>query len=296
MSFRSDHMLSLLGQDFSGSSETELRTIFTELLNTSMHGICFSPYLEDQGPGSVITEQQIREKIEVILPFVKWIRIFSCTQGNEMIPRIAKEYGLKTLVGAWLGKEADKNEEEITNLIQIARDGFADLVAVGNEVMYRKDLTEDELLAFIYRVKKELPGIPVGYVDAYYEFSSRPAITEACDVLYANCYPFWEGCHIDYSLPYMKNMYYSALNAGKGKKVIISETGWPNRGTAFRASEPSFDNAVRYFINTQNWSRDENIEVFYFSAFDEMWKISQEGDVGAYWGLWDKDGKFKYAK
>jgi hypothetical protein len=24
--------------------------------------------------------------------------------------------------------------------------------------------------------------------------------------------------------------------------------------------------------------------------------MSGEGDVGAYWGLWDKDGKLKYAK
>ena len=29
-------------------------------------------------------------------------------------------------------------------------------------------------------------------------------------------------------------------------------------------------------------------------AFDEAWKVDAEGDVGAYWGLWDKDGKPKY--
>jgi exo-beta-1,3-glucanase (GH17 family) len=32
----------------------------------------------------------------------------------------------------------------------------------------------------------------------------------------------------------------------------------------------------------------------YFSSFDEAWKIDSEGDVGAYWGIWDKDGKLKY--
>ena len=30
--------------------------------------------------------------------------------------------------------------------------------------MYREDLTEDELIGFITRVKKALPDIPVGYV------------------------------------------------------------------------------------------------------------------------------------
>jgi len=152
------------------------------------------------------------------------------------------------------------------------------------------------LLKYIKRVKKALPGIQVGYVDAYYEFCNRPAVTEACDIIFANCYPFWEGCHIDYSLLYMKEMYRRAVIAGNGKKVIISETGWPNRGSSFEHSEPSFRNAIQYFVNVQKWCKEDNIELFYFSGFDEAWKVSGEGDVGAYWGLWDKDGNLKYSK
>lgn len=296
MSFRSDYILSLAGQDFTNKSETDLRSIFTEVLNKGMHGICFSPYLEGQEPGNLITEEQIRMKIEIIRPYTKWIRTFSCTDGNEMIPRIAKEYGLKTMVGAWLGENQAINEEEIANVIRIAKDGYADLVAVGNEVLYREDLTEEELLKYILQVKAALPGVSVGYVDAYYEFCNRPAITEACDIIFANCYPFWEGCHINYSLLYMKDMYNRAVKAGNGKKVIITESGWPNRGTSFEDSEPSLNNAIRYFLNAQLWSKEDDIDMFYFSSFDETWKMGGEGDVGAYWGLWDKDGNLKYGK
>ncbi|MBK6962450.1 MAG: glycosyl hydrolase [Bacteroidales bacterium] len=296
MSFRSDYILSLAGQNISNKPEADMRSIFTDVLEKGMHGICFSPYLEGQEPGNSISEEQIRSRIEIIRPYTNWIRTFSCTDGNEMIPRIAKEYGLKTMVGAWLGENEEINEKEIANLIRVAKDGYADLVAVGNEVLYREDLTEEELLRFIMEVKIELPGIPVGYVDAYYEFCNRPAITEACDIIFANCYPFWEGCHINYSLLYMKDMYHRALKAGNGKKVIITETGWPDRGTSFEDSEPTFRNAIQYFINAQNWSKEESIDMFYFSSFDEAWKIGGEGDVGAYWGLWDKDGKLKYSK
>jgi len=200
------------------------------------------------------------------------------------------------MAGAWLSDDIDKNEEEIKNLVEVVKAGHVDLVAVGNEVLYREELTEEELLDYIKRVKALLPDAQVGYVDAYYEFMNRPAITEACDVIFANWYPFWEGCHIDYSHVYMKNMYYGALQAAKGKRVVISETGWPNRGTAFEGSEPSKENALRYFINTQNWSKEETIEIMYFSSFDESWKIDAEGDVGAYWGLWDKEGNPKYTK
>jgi exo-beta-1,3-glucanase (GH17 family) len=156
-------------------------------------------------------------------------------------------------------------------------------------------LTEDELLDCIYRVKENLPNIPVGYVDAYYEFVARPKITEACDVILANCYPFWECCHIDYSLMYMKQMFYQALHAGGGlKQVIITETGWPSQGEDYKGALPSMENAMKYFINTQLWSKEEDVDIFYFTSFDESWKVGAEGDVGAFWGIWDKNELLKY--
>ncbi|MGV6846140.1 MAG: glycoside hydrolase family 17 protein [Lutibacter sp.] len=294
MSFRKDKILSLLDQNLAALSDQELQKMFAEVLKSGMFGIGFSPYEEGQKPGDIITEKQIRRRMEILKPYTKWVRSFSCTDGNELIPKIAKEYGIKTLVGAWLGTDKSINEREINNVIQLAKDGYADMVAVGNEVMYRGDLTEDELVATIKKVKSEIPNIPVGYVDAYYEFEQRPNITENCDVIMANCYPFWEGCQIDYSLVYMKDMYHRALRAAKGKKVIISETGWPNIGQNFYGAQPSYENAIRYFINAQKWSKQEDIEMFYFSSFDESWKIGAEGDVGAYWGLWDKEEELKY--
>lgn len=232
--------------------------------------------------------------MKIIQPYTQWIRSFSCTEGNEAIPRIAKELGIKTMVGAWLGDDPKINKQEVENLIALANEGFVDIAAVGNEVMLRGDLTEDELLSTIQHVREAIPDIPVAYVDAYYEFAERPRITEACDVILANCYPFWEGCDMDYSLLYMKDMYQRALRAANGKKVIISETGWPEKGTSLEGAYPSYENALKYFMNTQKWAEEDNIEVFYFSSFDESWKVGAEGDVGAYWGLWDKDEQLKF--
>ena len=294
MSLRKEKMMSLLGIDNRNLDREELTELYKKYLKIGMHGLCASPYVEGQNPGDQLTEDQIRRRIEIIKPYTKWIRSFSCTEGNELIPKIAKEYGLKTLVGAWLGSDSEINKQEVENLIKITKEGYVDIAAVGNEVMYRKDLTEDELLAFIYQVKEAIPNTPVGYVDAYYEFSSRPRITDACDVILANCYPYWEGCHNDYSLPYMKNMYYQAKEAGQGKRVIITETGWPSEGTPLHGAQPSEENFMKYFINTQKWSAEDDIEIFYFSSFDEGWKVGAEGDVGAYWGIWDKFEKPKF--
>ena len=294
MSYRKEKMMSLTGVEVNAMSRDGLKEQSKNLLNEKMHGICFSPYEGAQKPGDPISEEQVRRKLALLQPYTKWIRTFSCTQGNEIIPRLAKEYGFKTLVGAWLGKDLQKNEQEISALVELAKAGYVDVAGVGNEVMYRKELEEEVLIAYIDSVKAQLPEVPVGYVDAYYEFTNRPKITQACDVILANCYPYWEGCGIDYSLLYMKQMYYQAQQAAPGKRVIITETGWPSEGEALEAAMPGYENALKYFINAQNWSQSEDIEMFYFSAFDESWKVDAEGSVGAYWGLWDQNEQLKF--
>jgi exo-beta-1,3-glucanase (GH17 family) len=300
MSYRSDLIISLRPEKadsyVTDESEASLNDLFAEILQNGVHGFCFSLYEDGQKPGDIISEAQVRRRMEILKPHTKWIRSFSCTEGNEWIPKLAKEMGLNTLVGAWLGNDPEINEREIEGLIQLAKEGYVDIAAVGNEVMYRNDLTEDQLLEYIQRVKNEIPGIPVGYVDAYYEFSHRPRITELCDVILANCYPFWEGCPFENSLDYMKQMYFQAKAAANGKEVIITETGWPSQGENLKGSWPSEKSARDYFINTQLWSANDNIPVFYFSSFDESWKVGAEGTVGAYWGIWDKHEKLKYQK
>ena len=294
MSYREDKILSLAGDGPTGQDRDALQKQCALLLEDKLHGLCFSPYEGDQKPGDPFTEAQVRRKLELLQPHTEWIRIFSCTDGNDLIPQLAREYGFKTLVGAWLGQDEDKNEEEMTRLVELAQGGFVDVAAVGNEVLYREEMSEAGLIACINRVRAALPDIPVGYVDAYYEFADRPQLTEACDVILANCYPYWEGCHIDYSLLYMKQMYFQAKQAGGGKKVIITETGWPSEGDALGAAEPGYENALKYFINAQKWTKEEDIEMFYFSAFDESWKVGTEGSVGAFWGLWDSEEKRKF--
>ncbi len=286
--------MTLAGVDVSRMDHDELVTVFQRALSGGMHGLCFSAYVEGQQPGDELSAEQVRRRLEVIKPYTRAVRSFSCTEGNEQIPVIAKELGMETLVGAWLGTDEEKNELEIAKLIELAQGGYVDVAAVGNEVLYREELSEAVLLEYIRRVKAAIPDVPVGYVDAYYEFENRPAVADACDVILANLYPFWEGCHHDYALLYMKDQFARAARAGKGKRVIVTETGWPSQGERFWGAEPGEANAIQYFINCQQWSQQDDIEMFYFASFDEAWKVGAEGDVGAYWGLWDSNENLKY--
>ena len=281
--------------DFASISKEDIQTEFTKVFQKGMPGICFSAYNTEQEPGDLITEEQIRKRLEVLKPHTQWIRVFSCTSGHEKIPKIAKEMGLKTMVGAWLNNDIEQNHIEIQSLIKLIKEDLVDIAAVGNEVLYRGELSEQTIINSINQVKKATKNTPVGYVDAYYEFTNRPQLVAACDVILANCYPFWEGADIKIAGFYLQEMYRKTVEAAQGKKVIITETGWPSIGTKVGGAEPSKENVMTYYVKTQLWAQYEEVDVFYFSSFDESWKIHFEGWAGTSWGLWDKNEKFKFS-
>jgi exo-beta-1,3-glucanase (GH17 family) len=284
------------GLPHAGATRGELAALLRKALAAGLHGLCFSAYLPGQSPdlGTQLDDAQILARLEVIRPYTRWIRTFSCTDGNQRTPRLAHQLGMKTLVGAWLGTDRAKNEVELASAIEVARAGHVDLLAIGNEVLLREDLPEAELIDYLRRARAAVPGVPIGYVDAYYLFCQHPRLVEACDVLLANCYPFWEYCGLEHSLAYMKEMYARVERIAEGRHIVISETGWPSAGTPVGAAVPSEENALRYLLATLEWTGAAGIDLFYFAAFDEAWKAGPEGDRGVTWGLWDQDGRPKY--
>lgn len=283
----------LAGVDPVQLGEAGLSERVRSIVENGLHGLAFSPYMDGQDNQTDVSAEQIRSRMSMLAPYTRWVRTFSCTRGNELAPEIAKEMGLSTMVGAWIDDDLARNEIEMGNAIEIARKGDADILAIGNEVLLREEISEDALIAYILRAKAAV-DVPVGYVDAYFLFENHPRVAEVCDVLLVNCYPFWEGYPIEHANIYMREMYRRTQRVANGKRVVIAETGWPNVGTQDRSALPSKENAMKYFIDAVEWTRKEDIELFYFAGFDEAWKVAKEGDVGASWGLWDKDGASKY--
>ena len=283
-----------LGINFNNKTIQEISQHFKQILDNGVHGLCFSPYVEGQNIGDTLTKQQINHRLQIIAPHTQWIRTFSCTEDNELIPALAKEKNLKVLTGAWISNDRQRNEKEVKQLIELAKNGFVDMVAVGNEVLHRNELPLDELVGYINRIKQSIPNhIPVGYVDAYYQYLENPSLVDACDVIFINCYPFWEGATFELSLAYLDRMVSLTQQIAKNKKVIITETGWPSIGEKVQDAVPNYVNAMKYFVGVHEWVKTSNIDVFYFSSFDETWKIKQEGIVGAGWGIWDKNEQLK---
>jgi len=260
-----------------------------------LHGLNFSPYTDGSDPnlGAQIDEAQLAARLEVVKPYTQWVRTFGRTLGMEKAGSIAKSQGFKTALSAWIGRDTAANETEIANLINAGKAGQADLVIVGSEVLLRGDLSEQALIDYINRVKQRLPGIPVAYADIYSVLIDHPNIIRAVDVIFANYYPYWEKVAIDQAIVRLQDMHQRMLAAAGGKPVVVSETGWPSDGASQGNAIASLTNANQYFQKFISWANANNVDYFYFEAFDEPYKAKYEGSQGAHWGLWDSSLNLK---
>jgi len=82
MSFRTDYILHAQnfdatnvdftnGFDFTTQSPEDIRALFSKVLKSGMHGLCFSMYEDGQKPGDHISEEQVRRRLQIIAPYTK---------------------------------------------------------------------------------------------------------------------------------------------------------------------------------------------------------------------------------
>lgn len=253
----------------------------------------FSPYTlpgQNPGTGAALPEAQIISLLDSLKPWVEGIRTFGVDNILKRVPYLAKQRGFKVIVGIWLSNDTARNSAQIANGINIAKDGCADKLIVGAEVLLRNELPAAKIIEYINRVKQACPNIPVSYSDTYSELLAHPEVLGACDYISPNIYPFWDGYPIDCAMQGFHQSYLSILNIGAGKEILVTECGWKTSGSKSGEAVPSLSNAIRYNRELLNWSKALGVEVNIFAAFDEPWKESSN-DNG--WGLFNSDATLK---
>src|SRR6202023_3707371 len=110
---------------------------------------------------NIPTIEKIRADLKTLSTMTRAIRLYSSTGGVELVPPIAAEFGLKVTVGAWIDKNADRNEREIDAAINLAKHNSNVIgIVVGNETLYRGEQKAEALIELIKRVKRSL-NVPV---------------------------------------------------------------------------------------------------------------------------------------
>ncbi|HTV36822.1 MAG TPA: glycosyltransferase [Xanthobacteraceae bacterium] len=259
--------------------------------------VSYSPFASSDNPDSGVrpTAAQIRADLKAIAPYTRAIRTYSSTGGAELIPPIAAEFGLKVSVGAWISKDKARNEREIRSAIDLARhNSNVDAIIVGNETIYRGELTIDQLIALIKRVKQSSP-VPVTTGEIGSVWLEHPELASAVDFVAAHVLPYWNGIKAAQAADYTVEFYDKLRRALPGKRIVIAEFGWPSAGYNMQAANPGHIEqamVVRDFVSAaEAYGIDYNI----VEAIDQPWKTA-EGGVGPYWGIFNaaREAKFSW--
>ncbi|KAI9651267.1 hypothetical protein NHQ30_001305 [Ciborinia camelliae] len=264
------------------------------------------------------SQNNITRDLAVLSQLSNTIRLYGtdCNQ-TEMVLHAIDRLGLNGTVKVWLGVWQDSNTTTNTRQLEQLYDIFDEHgsasfvgVIVGNEVLYRKDMSATELISVIGDVKANMTSrgidLPVASSDLGDNWTSE--LATAVDYVMANIHPFFAGVTAEQGAAWTWNFWQTHDVAFKtnSSQNIISETGWPSTGgtdcgAATTCAQGSVAGITEMNTFMENWVCDaltNGTNYFWFEAFDEPWKIQyNSGDENweDHWGIMDvnrvlKDG------
>ena len=261
-----------------------------------LQSVSYTPFDGSMGPDSSAPTRaaQIRADLAALRGKVNAIRTYAATGGSEQIPRIAAEFGLATSLGAWLGRDEQRNQRELAQVIQLARsEAGVRSIVVGNETLYRSEQTVSQLIRKIRQVRRETRQ-PVTTGEVWSLWLEHPELVREVDFISAHILPYWEGVPATRAVEETLRAYHRLQRAYPGKRIVIAEFGWPSAGHNRRDAVPGPMLQARVLREFTARAAREGIEYNIIEAYDQPWKTF-EGSVGPYWGLWSTAREAKFA-
>jgi exo-beta-1,3-glucanase (GH17 family) len=152
--------------------DSKLKKIFT--------GMDYTP-LDAQYPGCGCTQANITADVAILSQLTSKIRLYGtdCSQATMVLDAIQSlKVDLTVFLGVWVDNNSTTLERQLNDMYDILNKYPVDLIdgiAVGNEVLFRQDLTETQLIALIQQVKTNVTALNLS--------KSLPICTRYCPYL-----------------------------------------------------------------------------------------------------------------
>ena len=78
------------------------------------------------------------------------------------------------------------------------------------------------------------------------------------------------------------------------KPIVLAEVGWPSEGCTRYDAVASASNEALFLRRFLYLAEQENYVYYLMEAFDQPWKRRIEGEVGAYWGIYNVEREPKF--
>lgn len=289
--------------------------------------LCYSGFREGQNPGGVYPGyEEVKEDLLLLKDHWKYLRLFDCDEhARTVLDVISREkLDFRLMLGAYIVAEMNNfncpwnggvyaedqltenrksNLDKIDKLIELGNQ-YPDIIfslSVGNEACVEWTdhyVPESSVLEYVRRVKARA-NQPVTFCENYAPWILKlENLAAEVDFISIHTYPVWEYKHINESLDYSRQNYYSVANKYPDKPVVITEAGWAtnSNGRGINPWHVNEEFQMIYFERLMEWVEKENILAFFFEAFDESWKGSSEPlEPEKHWGLFNIDRTPKMA-
>ncbi|WP_417660202.1 glycosyltransferase [Pseudomonas sp.] len=259
-------------------------------------GYSFSPFREGQTPQNNIypSDKEITQDLEMLAKQTDNIRTYSVDEALAHIPRLAEEFGLRVTLGVWISNDEERNEREIAKAIELANTSRSVVrVLVGNEALFRREITTEKLIGYLDRVRAGVK-VPVSTSEQWHIWEESPELAQHVDLIAAHVLPYWEFIPMEDSTQFVLDRARDLKKLFPKKPLLLSEVGWPSNGRMRGGADASQADQAIYLRTLVNTLNAKGYNYFVIEAFDQTWKISDEGSVGAYWGVYNLERQPKF--
>ncbi|SDJ59429.1 Exo-beta-1,3-glucanase, GH17 family [Pseudomonas indica] len=259
-------------------------------------GYSFSPFHLDQNPqdNRYPNDEQIRADLELLSKQTDNIRTYSVENSLADIPRLAEEFGLRVTLGVWISPDEERNEREIAKAIELANASRSVVrVVVGNEALFRREISRKKLIEYLDRVRAAVK-VPVTTSEQWHIWQQYPELAQHVDLIAAHILPYWEFIPMEDSTQFVLDRARDLKQTFPKKPLLLSEVGWPSNGRMRGGAEASQADQAIYLRTLLNTLNSKGYNYFVVEAFDQPWKVSDEGSVGAYWGVYNAERQPKF--
>lgn len=259
-------------------------------------GFSYSPFQQGQYPqkDQYPSDDEMRRDLEIMSKLTDNIRTYSVDGTLGDIPKLAEEFGLRVTIGIWISPDQARNEREIQKAIELANNSRSVVrVVVGNEALFREEITPEELIVLLDRVRAAVK-VPVTTSEQWHIWEKYPQLAKHVDLIAAHILPYWEFIPVDKAGEFVLDRARDLKKLFPKKPLLLSEVGWPSNGRMRGGADASPADQAIYLRNLVNTLNRRGYNYFVIEAFDQPWKASDEGSVGAYWGVYNAARQQKF--